>query len=198
MAAGLNLARVGSGPFVSNRRVQAPVRMPSPMVAIFGVDVEAVVLLEAVQALVIGVATVVVARLLGRLFSKLAKAGSERSARQVGRILQAIVCVVGLLAIGATLKIDVSSVIIGLGAVSIAVAFALGTLINNLVAGFLLLADGTIRVGDEISVGGIEGRVVRIRTRALVLVMKDGSRVFVPNAFVMSNPVINRGREPSP
>ena len=168
------------------------------MVVIFGVDIDATALLIVVQALVIAVATFAVARLLRRLFSRYAKTESERSARNVSRILQAIVYLVGILAIGATLDIDVSSVIIGLGAVSIAVSFALSTLINNHVAGFLIQADGTVRIGDQISVGGIEGRVIRMRTRAMVLVTKDGSRVFVPNAFLMSNPVINRGREADP
>lgn len=170
------------------------------MVLIFGYEVSEHDLFTAIQAVVIAVATVVIARLIRRLFEryeKTAKEASSRAAKNLGRIIQLIVYIAGLLAIGATVDIDISSLIIGLGAVSIAISFALSALINNLVAGFLIQADGSVRIGDNISVGGIDGRVVRMRTRATMLVTKDGALVFVPNAFFMANPLVNHGRDTS-
>jgi len=165
------------------------------MVAIFGVDISANDLLALARILAIGVGTVVVVALIRRLFNRLAGKAPERAVKGVSRLLQLVTFVVGGLAILAALQIDVTSVVISLGAASIAVSFALSTLINNLVAGFLTQADGSVRVGDNVSFGGIEGRVVRMRTRALMVVTKEGSIVFVPNAYFMSNPVINRGRD---
>lgn len=181
-----------------DRRVQVAVRLGGAMVLILGVEVDAVTLAETVQILVIAVAAFVVTRMIHRLFARYEDQASGRSTKTLSWGLQSIVVVVALLGIGATASVDVSSVVIGLGAGSIAISFALSTIINNLVSGFLVQADGTVRVGDTISVGGIEGRVVRMKPRAMMLVTKEGALVYVPNAFFMSNPVINRGRGTGP
>jgi small-conductance mechanosensitive channel len=101
---------------------------------------------------------------------------------------------VGALAIFATLGIDISSVLISLGGVSIAVSFALSTLINNLVAGALMLADDSVRPGDTIKVGELQGRVVWMRTRATELETADGRQIFVPNVYLAQNPVVRVSR----
>ena len=132
------------------------------------------------------------------------QAGSPNLAmRRIGRVLQAIIVIVGLLAIFAALNVDVSSVIVGLGGVSIAVSFALSTLLNNLVAGVLIVADDSVRVGDTIRIGvlaagGPEGRVVRMRTRATELETTEGRRIFVPNGYLAQNPVLRVSRAPRP
>lgn len=168
------------------------------MVNVFGVDISEQDLLTVAKVVVIGVGSVLIAALVRRLFNRLLGKAPERAVKGVSRLLQLVIYVVGVLAILAALDVDVSSVVISLGAASIAVSFALSTLINNLVAGFLIQADGSVRVGDSVSFGGIDGRVVRMRTRAMMVVTKDGAIVFVPNAYFMSNPIINHGRQAQP
>lgn len=166
------------------------------MVVIFGVDVSTDLLVTVVQTAIILASTFLVAVLIRKLFKRFIGTTSEKSAQGISRLLQGIVILIGLLAVVATLRVDISSLIIGLGAFSIAISFALSTIINNLVAGFLIQADGTVRVGDTISVGVIQGRVVRMRPRVTEVLTKEGSRVFIPNAFLVANPVINMGRAP--
>ena len=165
------------------------------MVLLLGVEIDEATLQQAVEILVIAAAAFVVTRLIHRLFARYQDKATGRSTRALSWGLQSIVIVVALLGIGAAARVDVSSVVIGLGAGSIAVSFALSTIINNLVAGFLVQADGSVRVGDNISVGGVDGRVVRMKPRAMMLVTKGGDIVYVPNAFFMSNPVVNHGRD---
>ncbi len=165
------------------------------MVTVFGVDISEQDLLTVAKVIVIGAGTLLIAALIRRLFHRLLGKAPERGVRGVSRVLQLLIYAVGVLAVLAALNVDVSSVVISLGAASIALSFALSTLINNLVAGFLIQADGSVRVGDNVSFGGIDGRVVRMRTRAMMVVTKDGAIVFVPNAYFMSNPVVNRGRD---
>lgn len=156
---------------------------------------------HALEAVVIAAGTYVAAWLVRRLFLR----SVERSGRQnvigrlVSRLFQAIIVIVGVLAIIATLNIDVSSVVISLGAVSIAVSFALSTLLNNMVSGVLILADDSVRVGDTIKVGELQGRVTRIRVRASELETADGKRIFIPNVYLAQNPVVRleRGKKPS-
>ena len=166
------------------------------MATLFGIPMPDIYL-QVLQATAIAVATYVAAWLVRRILLRIVEHTESRNVvvRRVGRVLQALVVLVGVLGIVAVLHVDVSSVIIGLGAVSIAVSFALSTLLNNLVAGLLIVADDSVRVGDRISVGGLQGRVVRMRTRATELETSEGRRVFVPNVYLAQNPVeqLDRG-----
>ncbi len=150
------------------------------------------------EAAIIAVATYVAAWIVRRVFLRLVEHTATPNVvmRRIGRVLQAIIVAIGALGIIAILPIDISSVVISLGAVSIAVSFALSTLLNNLVAGVLIVADDSVRVGDTIKVGDIQGRVVRMRTRATELETATGQRVFVPNVYLAQNPVqrLDRGR----
>lgn len=148
------------------------------------------------EVALIAAVTYVLAFLIRRLFLQIVEHAGVYSpaARGVGRVLQVIVVVLGVLAIFAVLQTDVSSVIIGVGAGSIAISFALSTLLNNLVAGILIVADESVRVGDTIRVGELQGRVVHMRTRATELETADGKRVFVPNVYLAQNPVVRLDR----
>lgn len=84
---------------------------------------------------------------------------------------------------------------------SIAMSFALSTLLNHRFAGALVMADD-VRPGDAIKVGSLQGRVVRLRTRATELETPEGRRVFVPNVYLARNPCcesiedVRRARRP--
>ncbi len=148
-----------------------------------------------VEAAVILVVTVVAARFARRVFRRIFEKRPlpEKWGLRPGRIVQVVIWIIGLLTIGAILGVNVSSVIIGLGAFSIAVSFALSTLLNNVVAGLLLHADETMRIGETIDLGNWQGRVVRISARTTELATKDGHRVVVPNAYLAQNPFRNMG-----
>ena len=57
------------------------------------------------------------------------------------------------------------------------------------VAGVLLLVNEPFRLGDLISVTGIEGNVDDIQARATVVTTKEGRQVVIPNAVLFTNPV---------
>ncbi len=170
------------------------------MTVLFGIDIPDP-WDHVLEALVIAAATYAAAWIVRRLFLHgVEHPGAQNViARRVSRILQAIIVIVGALAIVATLDIDVSSLLISLGAVSIAVTFALSTLLNNMVSGVLIQADDSVRVGDTIKVGDLQGRITRMRMRASELETADGKRIFIPNVYLAQNPVVRleRGRKSS-
>lgn len=81
------------------------------------------------------------------------------------------------------------NILSSLGFFSIAVGFAFRDILENLLAGILLLFRAPFRMGDEIEVQGISGTVVEINLRETVLRTYDGRQVLLPNSTVYKNPI---------
>ena len=80
--------------------------------------------------------------------------------------------------------------IAGLGVSSVAIGFAFKDILQNWLAGLLLLFRQPFAIGDQIIVEGYEGTVERIETRATYIRTYDGRRVIIPNADVYTNSVL--------
>ena len=69
---------------------------------------------------------------------------------------------IGVFVVIVLLGFDLTSLIVGLGAFSIAISFATSTIIRNLVSGLFVQADRAFQIGDRTMIQGIEVRVVKI------------------------------------
>jgi small-conductance mechanosensitive channel len=76
-----------------------------------------------------------------------------------------------------------------LGVGTVAIGFAFQNILQNFLAGILLLLQEPFQLGDFISVIGIEGTVYDIQSRATIVSTKDGRRVVIPNAVLFTSPV---------
>ena len=76
-----------------------------------------------------------------------------------------------------------------LGVGTVAIGFAFQNILQNFLAGILLLLQEPFQLGDFISVTGIEGTVHDIQSRATIVNTKEGRRVVVPNAVIFTSPV---------
>ena len=90
---------------------------------------------------------------------------------------------------------SVGDIVKVLGIGSVAIGFAFQNILQNFLAGILLLLQEPFGLGDWISVTGLEGKVEDIQTRATIIATRDGQRVVIPNAVLFTNPVIV-GRAP--
>jgi len=77
-----------------------------------------------------------------------------------------------------------------LGIGSVAIGFAFQNILQNFLAGILLLLQEPFRLGDWITITGFEGKVEDIQTRATVISTSDGQRIVIPNAVLFTNPVV--------
>ena len=77
-----------------------------------------------------------------------------------------------------------------LGIGRVAIGFAFQHIRQNFLAGILLLLQEPFKLGDQISVTGLEGRVDDIQTRATIITTADGHRAVIPNAVLFTNPVV--------
>lgn len=79
-----------------------------------------------------------------------------------------------------------------LGVGSVAIGFAFQNILQNFLAGILILIHEPYSLGDFITINGIEGVVEDIQARATVISTADGHRAVIPNAVLFTNPVIVR------
>ena len=81
-------------------------------------------------------------------------------------------------------------IISALGIGSVAIGFAFKDILQNLLAGILLLVNRPYRRGDQIVVKDYEGTVEHIESRATLIKTYDGRRVIIPNSDVYTSPVV--------
>jgi small conductance mechanosensitive channel len=109
----------------------------------------------------------------------------------LGQLSQVTVAIVGfLIALSAVApSFHASDLVKMLGVGSVAIGFAFQNILQNFLAGILLLFQEPFRVGDWISVTGLEGRVEDIQARATVIVDSNAKRIVIPNAVLFTSPV---------
>ncbi|CAG7600421.1 mechanosensitive ion channel family protein [Candidatus Vallotia tarda] len=104
----------------------------------------------------------------------------------------------GLLILSAVLIslsiVGIDITVLGLfsGALGVGLGFGLQKIASNYVSGFIILLDRSLRLGDTICVGGLQGRVTQIRTRYTVVRGLDGVETLVPNERLITDIVQNQ------
>jgi small-conductance mechanosensitive channel len=76
-----------------------------------------------------------------------------------------------------------------LGISSVAIGFAFRDILQNFLAGILLLLTEPFKIGDQIVFNNFEGTVEDIQTRATTIKTYDGRRIVIPNGNLFTNAV---------
>jgi small-conductance mechanosensitive channel len=82
------------------------------------------------------------------------------------------------------------------GVAGIAIGFAFKDLIENYLASVLLSLRQPFAPNDYVDIDGFEGIVVRLTSRATILMTLDGNHVRIPNARVFKGVIVNYTRNP--
>ena len=90
-----------------------------------------------------------------------------------------------------TLHINLTSLTWVVSALSVGIGFGLQQIVQNFISGVILLTERPVKVGDWVSLAGVEGDIRRINVRATEIQMSDRSTVIVPNSQFISQNVRN-------
>ena len=135
-------------------------------------------------------------------------AGSERLMRRFARNpflrdLARQTLRIGITVLGLLLALEVldASTLVGsllgaAGVLGLAIGFALRDTVENYIASLLLSLRQPFSAGDHIAIENREGRVVRLTSRATILMTLDGNHLRIPNASVYKAVIVNYSRNP--
>ena len=109
----------------------------------------------------------------------------------LARIMGYVFIVIGWYMALQFVGVDLSSLALIAGGISVGVGFGLQNIINNFVSGIIIFAERPITIGDRVEVSGIAGRVVKISLRSTTVITNDNITMIVPNADFISQTVTN-------
>jgi len=119
-------------------------------------------------------------------------------AELAGTFVRFVAIVLGMIAalevLGATALLG--GVLGGAGVIGIALGFAVRDTVDNYVSSLMLSLRQPFRANDHIVIEGNEGRVIRLTSRATVLMTLDGNHVRIPNSIVFKSVILNYTRNP--
>jgi len=116
----------------------------------------------------------------------------DNNARVVAaKLFRAILLVVGVLIALPLVGIDLTVLSVFGGALGVGIGLGLQKLASNYIAGFTILLDRSIRVGDMITVDNRFGIVSKVTSRYVVVKSLDGVEAIVPNETLVITTVLN-------
>ena len=104
---------------------------------------------------------------------------------------QLIVIAIGVFLAVNLMGFNMSSVLVGLGGLSIGIGFGLQNIASNFVSGVIMVFERPIKIGDRITVEGTFGVVKAINMRSTVVVTPEDIDIVIPNSKFISETVTN-------
>jgi small conductance mechanosensitive channel len=111
----------------------------------------------------------------------------------IGRLVWLLVFGIFLMVALQNLGVELLPLIAGLGIAGAGVALALQGVLGNLAAGLTIIFTRPFRVGEYISIVGVEGQIESIGLFSTTLSHLDRSRVIVPNRKIVGEILHNYG-----
>ncbi|MBK5205273.1 MAG: mechanosensitive ion channel [Polaromonas sp.] len=118
--------------------------------------------------------------------------GGELSLRKAfSNATRALLMFVGLLLALSVVGIDLTALSVLGGAIGVGIGFGLQKLAASYVSGFVMLAERSVRIGDNVRIDDFEGRISDINARYTVIRALSGRESIVPNEMFISNRIEN-------
>jgi len=162
---------------------------------IFNINGTSINILKLTMALVVLILGFFLANLYKKNISRISLAG--RTLTPATRTLLAnlgyyAMVILGFLASLKVVGIDLSSLALVAGALTVGIGFGLQNIVSNLVSGIILMFERSVKIGDYIEFNEhLRGRVVDLRMRSMTINTNANIDVIVPNQDFIQNRVVN-------
>lgn len=108
------------------------------------------------------------------------------------RATHTLIWVIALIIVLSKLGININALIATLGVSSLAIALAAKDTIANIIAGFLIMIDRPLRIGDKIKLpSGEKVEVLDIGIRRSKFLAEDAAIIIVPNLDLSKSKIVN-------
>src|SRR5205823_8486679 len=109
----------------------------------------------------------------------------------VAKVFRALLLLIGLLIALSVVGIDITVLSVFGGPFGVGIGLGLQKLASNYIAGFTILLDRSVRIGDMVTVDNRHGVVSKATARYIVLRSLDGVEAIVPNEIMVTTTVLN-------
>jgi len=99
-------------------------------------------------------------------------------------MLSMVVFLMAFLMILREFGIEIGPLLAGAGVVGLAISMASRSLVQDYISGTFIILEDQFRVGDNVKIGTVEGRVKDISLRRTIIIDKEGAEHFVPNGQI--------------
>jgi small conductance mechanosensitive channel len=108
----------------------------------------------------------------------------------------AVIAVV-IIAVLARFGVQTASLVAALGAVTLAIGFALQGTLSNIAAGVMIIAFRPYSIGDWVEVAGVAGTVKDVNLFTTVLATGDNKKIIIPNGQAWGDIITNYSANPT-
>ncbi len=109
----------------------------------------------------------------------------------LGKFARWSIIIIAILVAVSSLGIDLTALAVIGGAIGVGLGFGLQKVVSNLLSGFILLLDRSIKPGDVIEVDGTYGWINKLAARYTSVIARDGREHLIPNEDMVTHTVIN-------
>lgn len=198
-----NIASRVSGVVTVENRIQRDLSVEENLSVIGQTSELATNFLKALPLILLSILVVIVVGALGYLIASMTSVWSRiapniflseliRSAIRFVFVVGGIVIALDMLGAGALM----GAVLGGAGVIGIALGFAMRDTIENYIASLMLSIRQPFRPNDWVLIDLFEGRVIRLTSRATILMTLDGNHLRIPNSQVFKAVILNYTRNP--
>lgn len=147
-------------------------------------------------AVALGLLALVLALLLAKVVERtLARTRADQVAVVLLSRIVRLLGVIGALLLALSIAgVQVGSVLAGLAVAGVALGLAVQGILENFIAGVILLVRKPFSAGDQVRSGEFEGTIESIDLRVTHVIDYDGEMVLIPNRDVYNNPLVNLTR----
>jgi small-conductance mechanosensitive channel len=109
---------------------------------------------------------------------------SKTMASVLIKITTIIIWIIALVMVLGVIEVDIAPLLATLGVASLALGFAVQNIIRDYLQGFFIVMEDWYRIGDWVTIAGMEGEVETIGPRRTVLREINGTMHVIPNSQI--------------